>query len=129
MLIISIYFFACNEFDPFLKRIITDDENGWEVILYPPYSPDLPPSDYYLFRSLQNSLNGKTFNDDKALKSHLVQFLLIKSRSSMSVEAWSYQKDCKRSLNKMWNISLIKVYNFYFENFFWILFCFLSIDA
>ena len=44
-------------------------------MLYPPYSPDLAPSDYYLFRSVQKSLNGKTFNDDKALKSHLIQFL------------------------------------------------------
>ena len=40
----------------------------WEVMLHPPYSPDLAPSDYYLFRSL----NGKTFNDDEAVKSHLV---------------------------------------------------------
>ena len=33
-------------------------------MLHPPYSPALAPSDYYLFRSLQNSLSGKTFNDD-----------------------------------------------------------------
>ena len=25
---------------------------GWELMLHPPYSPDLVPSDYYLFRSL-----------------------------------------------------------------------------
>ena len=30
-----------------------------EVMLHPPYSLDLAPSDYYLFRSLHNSLNGK----------------------------------------------------------------------
>ena len=47
---------------------------GWEVMLHPPYSPDLEPSDYYLFRSLQNTLNGKIFNDDEVVKSHLVQF-------------------------------------------------------
>ena len=47
---------------------------GWKVMLHPPYSPDLTPSDQYLFRSLQNSLNGKTFNDDEAVKSHLFQF-------------------------------------------------------
>ena len=53
---------------------------GCEVVLHPPYSPDLAPSDYYLFRSLQNSLNGKTFNDDDAVKSHLVQFFADKDQ-------------------------------------------------
>ena len=53
---------------------------GWEVILHPQHSPDLAPSDYYLFRSLQNSLNDKTFNDDKAVKSHLVQFFAKKEQ-------------------------------------------------
>ena len=43
-------------------------------MLQPPYSTDIAPSNYYLFRSLHNSLNGKTFNDE-AVKSHLVQFL------------------------------------------------------
>ena len=51
---------------------------GWEVMLHPPYSLVLAPSDYYLFRSLQNSLNGKTFNDDGAVKSHLIQFFADK---------------------------------------------------
>ena len=60
----------------------------WEVMLHRPYSPDLAPSDYYLFRFLQKSSNGKTFNDGEAVKSHLVSlsFLPIKTRSSMSVE-------------------------------------------
>ena len=31
-----------------------------------------------VFRSLQNSLNGKTSNDDEATKSHLVQFFVDK---------------------------------------------------
>ena len=54
--------------------------HGWEVILHPPYSPDLAPWDYYLFRSWQSSSNGKTFNDDKAVKSHLVQFFADKEQ-------------------------------------------------
>ena len=37
-------------------------ELGWDVLSHPPYSPDLAPSDFHLFQSLQNSLNGKSFN-------------------------------------------------------------------
>ena len=54
--------------------------HGWEAMKHPPYGSDLAPSDYYLFRSLQNSLNGKTFDDDEAVKSHLVQFFADKDQ-------------------------------------------------
>ena len=49
-------------------------------MLLPPYSPDLAPSDYCLFRSLKNSLNGKTFNDAEAVKSHFVHFFADKDQ-------------------------------------------------
>ncbi|CAK9825768.1 Mariner Mos1 transposase [Anthophora retusa] len=45
---------------------------------HPPYSPDLAPSDYHLFRSLQNSLNGKNFTNDDDVKWHLLQFFANK---------------------------------------------------
>ena len=53
---------------------------AWEVMLHPPYNPDLAPLDYYLFRSLQNSLNGKTSNDDGAVQLHLVQVFADKDQ-------------------------------------------------
>ena len=34
-------------------------ELGWEVLMHPPYNPDLAPSDYHLFRSLKNSVGFK----------------------------------------------------------------------
>ncbi|ETN70743.1 transposase [Necator americanus] len=34
-------------------------ELGWELMLHPPYSPDLAPSDHHLLRSVQNNLNAK----------------------------------------------------------------------
>ena len=43
-------------------------ELGWEVMPHPPYSLDLAPFDYHLFRSLQNHFNGKTFDSNEAVK-------------------------------------------------------------
>lgn len=39
---------------------------GFEIMDHPPYSPDLAPSDYYLFPSLKQELSGQVFgsNDD-----------------------------------------------------------------
>ena len=44
---------------------------GWEVLIHLPYSPDTAPSDFHLFWSLQNSLNGKNFNSLEDCKRHL----------------------------------------------------------
>ncbi|GFX45459.1 histone-lysine N-methyltransferase SETMAR [Trichonephila clavipes] len=52
----------------------------WDTIPHPPYSPDLPPSDYYLFRSLQNFLDGKTFTSNEEVKNHLDQFFASKDQ-------------------------------------------------
>ena len=49
-------------------------ELGWKVMPHPLYSPDLAPSDYYLFRSLQNHLNGKTSDSNEDVKNELIQF-------------------------------------------------------
>jgi histone-lysine N-methyltransferase SETMAR len=39
------------------------DELGREVLSHPPYSPDLAPSDYHLFRSMEHFLRGREFED------------------------------------------------------------------
>ncbi|KAG5309408.1 SETMR methyltransferase, partial [Acromyrmex insinuator] len=93
-----------NEMELFLKRMIIDEEAarinrrgivfhhdnarshtslitqqklrelGWEVLMHPPYSPDIAPSDYHLFRSLQNFLNGVKLASKEACENHLKQF-------------------------------------------------------
>ncbi|XP_076375572.1 histone-lysine N-methyltransferase SETMAR-like [Megalopta genalis] len=44
---------------------------GWDVLPHSPYSPDVVPTGFHLFRSLQNSLNGKNLNSKEAVKEHL----------------------------------------------------------
>ena len=53
---------------------------GWEVLIHLPYSPDIAPLDFHLFRSLQNSLNGKNVNSVEDCKRHLKQFFARKDK-------------------------------------------------
>ncbi len=43
------------------KKVINN--LGWEVLVHPPYSPDLAPSDYHLFRSMSTPLRGVSFKN------------------------------------------------------------------
>ena len=53
---------------------------GREVLIHLPYPPDVAPSDFNLFRSLQNSLNGNNFNSLEDCKRHLEQFFAQKDK-------------------------------------------------
>ena len=44
-------------------------ECKFDQLNHPPYSPDLAPSDYYLFRNLKSHFRGTRFRDDDELKS------------------------------------------------------------
>jgi hypothetical protein len=49
-------------------------ELDWEIPPYFPYSPDLAPSDYHLFRSLSNNLPAVSFNNDAEIQNWLDDF-------------------------------------------------------
>jgi histone-lysine N-methyltransferase SETMAR len=49
-------------------------ELNWEISDHPPYSPDLAPSDYHLFRSLQNHLNNKKFERFEEVNNAIVAY-------------------------------------------------------
>ena len=55
-------------------------ELKWELMPHPLESPDLAPSDYHLFCSLQNHLNDKSFNSDQVVKNELDQFFISKNQ-------------------------------------------------
>jgi histone-lysine N-methyltransferase SETMAR len=52
-------------------------ELDWEILLHPPYSPDLAQWDYHLFCSLSNNLRGVSFNNDAELQNWLDFFTAI----------------------------------------------------
>ena len=41
---------------------------GFQQLNHPPYSPDLAPSDYFLFRVMKKFLRGKRFSSDEEVK-------------------------------------------------------------
>lgn len=50
-------------------------EAGFELMEHPPYSPDLAPSDYYLFPIMKNYLKGRHFVSDDDIKAEVNNFL------------------------------------------------------
>jgi histone-lysine N-methyltransferase SETMAR len=48
-------------------------ERGFQEIEHPPYSPDLAPTDYYLFSKLKKDLLGRKFDDDEEVKTAVME--------------------------------------------------------
>ncbi|GFV08472.1 histone-lysine N-methyltransferase SETMAR [Trichonephila clavipes] len=53
---------------PHIARCIlhVSQQNSVEILPHPPYSPDLTPSDFWLFPQLKKQLRGKRFASNKA---------------------------------------------------------------
>ena len=51
----------------------------WDVLPHPPYSPDISPTDFHLFLSLDSRLKNREFEDVDAVDSAVVEFFRSKS--------------------------------------------------
>jgi len=49
------------------NQALLHDAFHWDTFDHPPYSPDLVPSDFYLFSKMKEHLAGKRFTDDEDL--------------------------------------------------------------
>ena len=56
-------------------QTLLHDESHWDTVDHPPYSPDLAPSDFYLFLKMEEHLAGKRFTDDEDLQHAVVDWL------------------------------------------------------
>ena len=59
---------------------IVKEKPAMFILPHPPYSPDLAPSDYHLFRSLSNGCKGRKFENEEELKRYLRNCLDSKSK-------------------------------------------------
>ena len=50
----------------------------WDVLPYLPYSPDITPSDYHLFRSMQSGLSGERFRSYGDIKNWFDEWITPK---------------------------------------------------
>ena len=49
-------------------------QNRFEILEHPPYSPDLAPSDFHLFRNLKKALRGRRYEDNEEVKTATEQW-------------------------------------------------------
>lgn len=65
---------------PHVARIVSEylEELKWEILPHPPYSPDIAPSDFHLFRSMQHGLSGQVFDNYKSVKKYVDSWLASK---------------------------------------------------
>lgn len=79
----------------------------WEVLPHPPYSPDIAPSDYHLFRSMAHDLAGQQFRSSDEVKIWLDAWIGQKSAE--------FFRDGIRQLPERWE-KVVASDGQYFEN-------------
>lgn len=57
---------------------------GWDILPHPPYSPDIAPSDYYLFRSMASALSGQQFGSYDDIKKWVDDWINSKDQEFFS---------------------------------------------
>ena len=73
---------------------------SWEVLINLLYSPDSAPLYFHLFRTLQNSLNGKNCSSLEEYKRHLEQFFAQKDKKFGEARIMTLPENGRRQWNK-----------------------------
>lgn len=76
---------------------------GWEQIDHPPYSPDLAPSDFHLFRYLKEFLGGKRFATDDEVKEAVKDWLSSQAADVYDLGIQKLVERYDKCLNKYGN--------------------------
>ncbi|GBP52702.1 Mariner Mos1 transposase [Eumeta japonica] len=72
----------------------------WEVLPHPPYSPDIAPSDYHLFRSMAHALSEQQFTSYEDTKNWVDSWIASKNKEFFRLgirtlpERWAVRQGC-----------------------------------
>ena len=75
------------------------DSLGYELLPHPPYSPDLTPSDYYLFPNLKRWLQGKRFHANEKIISETKTYFAEFDKSYYSKSIKMLEDRCNKSIS------------------------------
>ena len=78
-----------------MKTMAKLSELGYELLSHPPYSPDLAPSEYWLFADLKKMLQGKRFGSNEEVIAGTEAYFEAKDKS--------FYKHGIEKLEKRWN--------------------------
>ncbi|UYV61998.1 hypothetical protein LAZ67_1007381 [Cordylochernes scorpioides] len=80
------------------KTVSTIIKLGFEVIEHPAYSPDLAPSDYFLFGLLKKELKGKRFDSDEDVQKVVQDFFHTLPKSAYKEGIYKLPKRWRRCI-------------------------------
>ncbi|EGI61410.1 Mariner Mos1 transposase, partial [Acromyrmex echinatior] len=65
---------------PYIAKVVKTylETLKWKVLLHAPYSPDVAPSDYHLFRSMAHGLAGQHFRSYEEIKNWIDSWITSK---------------------------------------------------
>ena len=91
-----------------LTRNLIAQELKWKQLQHPAYSPDLAPSDYWLFRSMKTFLRNKRFKNDDEVENAIGQYLASKMGTDF------YERGIKK-LPSRWRLVVKNEGNYFIE--------------
>jgi len=71
-------------------------DNNFEVVPHAPYSPDVAPSNFWLFPSLKDTLRGRIFSSRSALVTAIFQWSQQTPKEVFVVAMQSWHQHCEK---------------------------------
>jgi len=71
-------------------------DNNFEVVPHAPYSPDVAPSNFWLFPTLKDTLRGRIFSCCSALATAIFQWSQRTPKEAFAVAMQSWHQHCEK---------------------------------